>query len=55
MYTILWQIYSGCYVQKFVCKFNQEHRYKILSESAGFCGRRDENILVCFLAHNFTV
>jgi len=30
------------------CKFIQDNVYQILSESAGFCGRYDKNILVFF-------
>ena len=34
-------------------KFIQDNVYQILSESMGFCGRYDKNILVCFV--QFTV
>jgi len=34
-------------------KLIQDNVYQILSETTGFCGRYDKNILVCFFSvHN---
>ena len=33
-------------------EFIQDSVYQILSESTGFCGRYDKNILVCFSVHS---
>jgi len=37
------------------CKFIQDNVYQVVSESTGFCGRYDKNILVCFLVHHADV
>ena len=42
---VSWKMFQLLY-----SKFIQDNVYQILSESTGFCGRYDKNILVCFFS-----